>query len=257
VTGTADWFTSHGGAAPWSTRIFCFPHAGGSPRAFADWQDGLGDDAEILAICRPGREHRAAEPAPTISELIDGATAAIAGLTESDDRPFYLFGHSLGAIVAFEVCRRLSASGAAPRHFVASGASAPPLLPSQRVKDIAKLTGREFAEAIGFFGGLPADVIADQEMRDLLLPGIIADFAMAVGYRYQSGPRLAVPATIVVGRDDPHVQQEQIEPWNDEFTWPPDRHLVDGGHFYFEPQPTAIVDILRSLVRADQHVELI
>ena len=257
MSGTADWFISRGGAAPGSTRIFCFPHAGGGPRAFLDWQDGLGEDAEILAVCRPGREHRAAEPAPTIDELIEGATAAIAEVTAAGDRPFYLFGHSLGAIVAFEVCRRLSASGAAPRHFVASGASAPPLLPSQRVKDIARLTGREFAEAIGFFGGLPADVIADQEMRDLLLPGIIADFAMAVGYRYQSGPRLAVPATIVVGRDDPHVQQEQIEPWNDEFTWPPDRHWVGGGHFYFEPEPTAIVDILRSLVRADQHVELI
>jgi surfactin synthase thioesterase subunit len=256
MSGTDDWFIRAGGAAPWSARIFCFPHAGGSPRAFLDWQDGLGEDAEILAICRPGREHRAAEPAPTIQELIDGAAAAITAVTEADDRPFYLFGHSLGALVAFEVCRQLSGI-AALRHLVASGASAPSLLPSQRVKDIAKLTGIQFAEAIGFFGGLPADVIADEEMRDLLLPGIVADFRMAVGYRYQAGPRLNVPATVVVGRDDPHVKAAQIEPWNDEFSWPPDRHLVDGGHFYFEPRPTAIVDILRSLVRADQHVELI
>jgi len=131
------------------------------------------------------------------------------------------------------------------------------LLPSARVREIATLTGQEFAEAVGFFGGLPAEVIADPDMRDLLLPGVIADFRMAVGYRYQPGPRLAVPATLVVGRDDPHVRPEQAQRWEEEFTWPPDRHWVDGGHFYFDPRPDAIVDIVRALVQADQHVELI
>jgi surfactin synthase thioesterase subunit len=251
-----DWFIGSGGAAPWSTRIFCFPHAGGSPRAFLDWQAGLGEEAEILAVCRPGREHRAAEPAPTISELIDGATAAITAVTEADGRPFYLFGHSLGALVAFEVCRRL-AGHCAPSRFIASGCSAPSLLPSQRVQDIAKLSGAAFAEAIGFFGGLPAEVIADPEVRDLLLPGLIADFHMAVGYRYSAGPRLGVPAVVVVGREDPHVGAAQIEPWDDEFAQPPQRHLVDGGHFYFEPQPAAIVGILRAQILSDTHVELI
>jgi surfactin synthase thioesterase subunit len=259
TTDPSDWFVTSGAAAPWSTRIFCFPHAGGSPRAFLDWQAGLGEDAEIVAVCRPGREHRVAEPAPTITELIDGAAAAIAAVTERDGRPFYLFGHSLGALVAFEVCRRLRRLGglAGPGHFVASGCSAPALLPSQRVKEIAKLTGQEFAEAIGFFGGLPAEVIADEEVRDLLLPGLIADFRMAVGYRYQPARRLDVPATIVVGRDDPHVKTPQIDPWSDEFSQSPARHWVDGGHFYFEPEPAAVLDILAALIRADQHVELI
>jgi surfactin synthase thioesterase subunit len=256
MSGAADWFVSGGGAAPWSTRIFCFAHAGGSPRAFLEWQPLLGENAEILAVCRPGREHRAAEPAPTIEEFVDGAAEAIAAVTEADGRPFYLFGHSLGALVAFEVCRSLSGL-AELRHVIASGISAPSLLPSQRVKDIAKLSGMAFAEAIGFFGGLPAEVVADPEVRDLLLPGLIADFRMAVGYRYEAGPRLGVPAVIVVGREDPHVGTAEIEAWDDEFTSPPERHLVDGGHFYFEPDPTAIVGILRSLIDADQHVELI
>lgn len=248
--GPADWFLSSGGAAPRSPRIFCFPHAGGSTRAFLDWQKGLGQDAEIVAICRPGREHRAAEPAPTIDEFIDQAAAAIATFTEADDRPFYLFGHSLGAAVAFEVCRRL-AGLAALRQFIGSGSPAPSLLPTPRVRAIAQLTGQEFVDAIGFFGGLPAEVIADEEVRDLLLPGLIADFHMAVGYRYQGGPPLAVPATLIVGREDPHVKAAQIEPWSIEFTRPPAPHWVDGGHFYFDPRPDAAVDILRSLVRAD------
>jgi surfactin synthase thioesterase subunit len=245
----SDWFLRSGAAAPWATPVFCFPHAGGSPRAFLDWE--LGEDAEILAVCRPGREHRAAEPAPTIEELVAGATAAVAAAA---DRPFSLFGHSLGALVAFEVCRRLPVP---PRHFVASGCAAPSLLPSARVRQIATLTGQEFAEAVGFFGGLPAEVLADDEVRDLLLPGVIADFRMAVGYRYQPGPRLPVPATVVVGRDDPHVKAEQVAPWDQEFTQPAERCWVDGGHFYFEPRPDAAVAILRRLVRDDEYVELI
>jgi surfactin synthase thioesterase subunit len=251
------WFVTRGGAGgPGVPRIFCFPHAGGSPRVFLDWQAGLGDDAEIVAVCRPGREHRAAEPAPAIGELIDGAAAAITAITAQDGRPCYLFGHSLGALVAFEVGRRLTGS-AAPRHFIASGCSAPSLLPSQRVKQIATLTGAEFAEALAFFGGLAPEVAADPDVRDLLLPGLIADFRMAVGYVYQAAPRLAVPVTLVVGRDDPHVEEAQVAPWDQELTWQADRHWLDGGHFYFEPDPGPVIGIIRSVVLADQHVELI
>jgi surfactin synthase thioesterase subunit len=255
MSGVSDWFVSRGGLD--SPRIFCFPHAGGSPRAFLDWQDGLGQDAEIVGVCRPGREHRAGEAAPSIGELIEGAAAAIAEISGRDGRPCDLFGHSLGALLAFEVGRRLGVFGSAARHLVASGCSAPSLLPSERVKRIATLSGAEFAREIGFFGGLAPEVIADPELRDLLLPGLIADFRMAVGYRYRPGPRLAVPATLVIGRDDPHVGAEQIAPWDREFTWPPDRVWLDGGHFYFEPDPGPVTGVLRSLVLADQHVELI
>lgn len=254
----SPWFVTRPGMDPWSARIFCFPHAGGSPRAFLDWQEDLIDDAEIVAICRPGREHRAAEPAPTIGEYIEGAARAIEAAARADRRPIYLFGHSLGALVAFEVCRKLARYGETiPHHFVASGCSAPSLLPSQRVKDIARLSGREFAEAVGFFGGLSAEVIADDEMRELLLPGVIADFRMAVGYRYVPGVALDVPGTIVVGRQDPHVREEAVGPWAAEFGQPVCRHWVSGGHFYFDDRPETIIEILSQIVRADQHVELI
>lgn len=147
--------------------------------------------------------------------------------------------------------------GVPPHHLIASGCSAPCLLPSQRVRGIARLSGREFAEAVGFFGGLSAEVIADDEMRELLLPAIMADFRMAAGYRYAAGEPLGIPATIVVGRDDPHVQAAQVEPWSGEFAGPVGQRWVDGGHFYFEPDPAPITAILSEIVRADQHVELI
>ena len=251
-----NWFVTRGSMGAPVPRVFCFPYAGGSPRAFLGWQAGLGDDGEIVGVCRPGREHRAAESAPSLGELIDGAATAIAAITERDGRPSYLFGHSLGALVAFEVCRRLTGP-AAPRYLIASGCSAPSLLPSERVSRIATLTGAEFMEALAFFGGLGPEVLADPEVRDLLLPGLIAEFQMAVGYAYQPGPRLSVPVTLVVGRDDPHVGLAQIAPWDQELTWPADRHWLDGGHFYFQPDPGPVIGIIRSLILADQDAELI
>jgi len=252
-----EWFITAGAEPPpGAARVFCFPHAGGSPRLFLGWQPGLGTDAQILAVCRPGREHRAHEPAPTIDEYIEGATAAIRAVSATDDRPVYLFGHSLGALVGFEVTRRL-ADLPSLRHFVASGCSAPSLLPSRRVRDIAKLEGKAFAEAIGFFGGLPPDVIADEELQELLLPGLIADFHMAVGYRYRPADPLPVHLSLICGRDDPHVGAAQLEPWLGEVRDAPAYHWADGGHFYFEQRPEAAIGLLLTLVRADQHVELI
>lgn len=258
MTAATDWFVSRatGLGAPPAARVFCFPHAGGNPRTFLGWQPGLGTDAQILAVCRPGREHRAHEPAPTFEEYVEGATAAIRAVSADDDRPVYLFGHSLGALVAFEVTRRL-ADLPALRHLVASGCSAPSLLPSERVRAIAELEGKAFAEAIGFFGGLPPEVVADEELHEVLLPGLIADFHLAVGYRYRPAAPLAVSLSLINGREDPHVGAAQLEPWRDEVREPPARHFADGGHFYFEKRPEAVIDLLRSVVRADQHVELI
>lgn len=256
MTASTDWFMSRGAESPSAARVFCFPHAGGNPRTFLDWQPGLGADAELVAVCMPGRGHRVTERVSAIDELFDGAARAICAATEDDDRPTYLFGHSLGGLVAFEVARRIGDLPAL-RHLVASGLSAPSLLPSQRVVELARLGGKAFAEALGFFGGLPPEIIADEELHDLLLPGLIADFRLAAGYRYQPAPPLAVDVSLINGRDDPHVGLAQLRPWLPECRNTPTYHWADGGHFYFEKQPSAVIDLLRTLVRADHHVELI
>jgi surfactin synthase thioesterase subunit len=206
----SPWFVTEPGPGPWTARIFCFPPAGGSPRAFLAWQDDLKHDAEIVAICRPGQDHRAAEPAPTIREYIEGAAAAIAAAARTDRRPSYLFGHGLGALVAFEVCRTLIGDREViPRHFVASGCPAPS----------------------------------------------IAESRLAAGYRHLPAAPLAIPATLVVGRDDPHVREETVAPWAREFAHPIYRHWISGGHFYFEDRPETIIEILSQVIRADQRGE--
>lgn len=237
--------------------ILCFPHAGGNSRTFLGWQPAL-EGIELAVVGMPGRGHRAGEAAlASIAAVADGAAEAISRLSH---RHIVLFGHSLGALIAFEVARRLRASQAL-RHLVASGCSAPSLLPSARVVAAAALEGREFAEAVGFFGGLPQEVVAAEELHDLLLPALQADFRLVAGYQYRSAEPLAIGLSLINGRADPHVRPPMVEPWARETTTPPVPHWADGGHFYFETDPSAVTSVLRALVPtgipAGHHVELI
>ncbi|UUU39504.1 MULTISPECIES: thioesterase II family protein [unclassified Streptomyces] len=245
-----------------AARVYCFPHAGGNPRSFLGWQSDLAGVAEIAGLCPPGRGNRYREPALTdVAELADAVAHEISATA---DRPFVLFGHSFGAVLAFEVARRI---GHLPdfRHLVASGCSAPSLLPTRRVVEAARLEGREFTEAVGFFGGLPPEVMADESLQELLLPNLRADFRMVAGYAYRPAAPLSVPVTLINGTDDPHISEAGLQPWERECLRPPARHRAEGGHFYFDGRSRTVTDILRSLLPAapgagqpgDWHVELI
>lgn len=229
-------------------RIFCFPHAGGESRTFLAWQPALGVDAELVAVGMPGRGHRADEPPPaSIAAFADDVAAEIEAAA---DRPTYLFGHSLGALVAFEAARRLDGNPML-RHLVASGCSAPSLLPTPRVVRTSKLEGREFAAAAAFFGGLPPEVLATEELLDLFLPSVQADFRLVAGYEYRPAPPLSIPVTLVNGTDDPHVTREALRAWDIESVRPPQTHWTVGGHFYFNVDPEPLLGVLRAIVQAD------
>lgn len=242
---SSRWFLScaRGGMA----RVFCFPHAGGNPRSFLDWQRAMDPDAELIAVCAPGRGPRADEPpAETLAELAEGAAAAIDAL---QDKPVYLFGHSLGALVAFEVARRLSA---APRHLLVSGLAAPALMPTKQAVEIARLDGRAFIEAVASYGGLPPQLVVEEDAYHLLLPGLRSDFRLIESYRYVPASPMTTGLTIINGTRDPHVSRAVLDPWARESRARPTYHWVDGGHFYFETRPEAVIQVLRQLIRADQ-----
>jgi len=259
------WFLT--GAAEYRphARVFCFPHGGGDPRGYLAWQDGLAPAAELHVMCAPGRGHRFAEPfAASIDELAIGAADAICGYA---DRPIVLFGHSFGALVAFEVARLLRDTPAL-RHLVVSGCVAPALMPTEYLVWAAGLEGREFAEMAGRYEGLAPEIVADEELQELLLPGLRHDLRLIAEYRYRPSTPLAVPATLINGRQDWHVADDTVDPWRREFEAPPARHWHDGGHFYFDGHPSTVVDTLAAIVSADsaesdvdvpvgQHVEVI
>jgi surfactin synthase thioesterase subunit len=247
----SDWFTVTDHAPDSSPRIFCFPHAGGNPLGVLSWQPLLGGQAQLVAVCPPGRGHRIDETAPAdVTELADRAADAVGEeIDRTPGRPTVLFGHSLGAMLAFEVARRL-ADSAMVEHLVASGCAAPCLLPTARVISAAGLTGPAFAEAVGYFGGLPPEIAADEDLQEVLLPDLRADFALAAGYEYRPAPPLTIGVSLVNGRDDPHVRPELLDGWAAETPTAPVRHWADGGHFYFQDHPEAVTNVLRAIVEA-------
>lgn len=240
-------------------RVVCFPHGGGDPRAYADWQTLLGDTADVLAVCIPGRGRRGDEPPPeSITELAGWAAGAVAAMA---DRPTYLFGHSLGAVVAFEVARRLRSTPMV-RHLVASGCAAPALLPSDYLRWAAGLDNHAFAKAMVRYEGMSPEIVDDPDVQDLLLADLRADCRLIAGYRYQPAAPLQLPLSLVNGRDDWRVSPDLLQPWNGEVTTVPTYHWRDGGHFYFADRPGAVVDVLLSVVAeevapSEDHVEVI
>ncbi|HET9140292.1 thioesterase II family protein [Actinophytocola sp.] len=255
----SPWFLSGDAGSQAPVRIFCFPHGGGDPRGYLTWQPALAPVAELLVVCAPGRAHRFAEPPPaSIGELAIGAADAISAHA---DRPVILFGHSFGALVAFEAARLLRDTPAV-RGLVLSGCVAPALMPTEYLVWAAGLTGREFAEMAGKYEGLAPEIVADEELQELLLPGLRADLRLIAEYRYRPAAPLALTGTLINGRDDWHVADSTIDGWRREFSAPPDRHWHPGGHFYFDDHPAAVLDTLTALasdvdISTDQHVEVI
>ncbi|MGH3645559.1 MAG: thioesterase II family protein [Micromonosporaceae bacterium] len=244
----ARWFRYEGGEPTAPVRIFCFPHGGGDPRAYAEWQPHLDGTADLLAVRVPGRGCRGDETPPgSIAELADQAAEAVAAAA---DRPSYLFGHSLGGLVGFEVARRLRHLPEL-RHLVASGCAPPSLLPTDYLRWAAQLDGPAFAQAMGTFEGMSPEIVADPELQELLLPDLRTDCVLIAGYAYRPAPRLAIGLTLVNGRDDWRVGDDLLGPWRHEVVAEPARHWRDGGHFYFADRPAAVLDVLRALIAAD------
>ena len=182
-------------------RLLCVPYAGVGPSAYRRWSDALPSDIEVGAVHLPGREGRLREPALTGLEPLIDVTAE--GLKPFLDRPFALFGHSMGALVAFELARRFRAEGwGEPTHLFVSGRRAPQVPP--RHPDIAHLPDAEFVEEIRRrYNGIPDEVLRHPDLLALLLPGLRADLTLIEAYVHRPGRAAPVPGLGLRGRCGP------------------------------------------------------
>lgn len=222
-------------------RLLCLPHAGGSASYFFPVSRALAPRVEVLAIQYPGRQDRRAEPGlDSIEALTDAVHRAIQPWL---DKPITLFGHSMGASVAFELARRLEADGVRPTGLFASGRRAP-----SRVRDegVHLLDDDQLIADVRALAGTDASLLGDDEVLRMVLPAIRTDYRAAETYRYQPGPLLNCPVTALTGDADPKATVDEAGAWREHTTGAFELKVFPGGHFFLN----AVVPDILALISA-------
>jgi surfactin synthase thioesterase subunit len=223
-------------------RLICFPHAGAGAGSFTGWAGLLPPEIELVAAQLPGRQNRIAEdPAtevgPLVKELIQELEPVLTG-------SFAFFGHSCGAILAFEVARALHAqNGPNPSHLFLSAQPAPGTAPD-RVKQLSGLSDQELVAEMVSLGGLLPEIASNQVVMSMLLPTVRADFDLWENHELKPGPLLDCPITALLGERDPRSPVDTVDGWRDQTTGRFQTRLFDGGHFYFLAEPADVVGYL-------------
>lgn len=215
--------------------LVCLPHAGGSATAYLRLAKALAPAVAVLAVQYPGRQDRHREPC--VAYIGSLADAVCATLLAETDRPLALFGHSMGAIVAFETALRLQGTGRAPLALFASGRAAPT---RYRERLIHLLSDADLAAELTRLDGTGSAITAEADLLALVLPAIRNDFRAVETYRYRPGPPLHCPITALIGDDDPYVSAEEAIQWGLRTEGRFELRVFTGGHFYLDSHTTAV-----------------
>jgi medium-chain acyl-[acyl-carrier-protein] hydrolase len=212
-----------------SLRLFCFHYAGGSAQTFHSWPADLPSTVEIGMIQLPGRGCRLTEP--LLTRLLPLSWIVARALQQDIDRPFAFFGHSLGALLCFEVTRSLRRENhLEPAHIFISATHAPHR--RNRNEPLSTLPKTALIEKLHEFNGTPPEVLRNDELLDLLLPTIRADFELCETYEYLSEAPLNCPMTIYGGIEDHKVERDRLAAWSEMTIGPSNIRMFPGGHFY-------------------------
>ncbi len=241
------WLLQPPEAAAAAVRLFCLPYAGGGTWIFRDWQRHLGPEIAVCPIKLPGRGDRLRDTPTT--DLVTLARTLASGLRAATARPYALFGHSMGALVAYECVLALKALGCpAPRHLFISGATAPSRL--HVAHPLHGLSDDAFLEGLFAKYAHPSLRLVDPEVLALMLPTLRADMMMFETYRHRPVAPLEGPLTVLVGTDDP-IPREHLQAWRDLVHTPPHFEAFPGGHFYLHGSEALLLRALHRQLQAD------
>ncbi|GAA5080081.1 surfactin synthase thioesterase subunit [Thermocatellispora tengchongensis] len=227
-----------------SVRLVCLPHAGGSAPFFRPVSQALAPAVDVLSVQYPGRQDRRSEPCvETIPELADQVARVLAPLL---DLPLALFGHSMGATLAFEVALRLERDHGAPLAWLfASGRRAPSTTREERVHELGD---EELLRDVARLRGTDSRLLEDEDVLRMVLPAIRADYRASETYAYRPGPPLACPITAILGDRDPKVTVAEAEAWRGHTTGGFDVRVFPGGHFYLSDHSREVLRVIAERV---------
>lgn len=240
----SKWLRRFGPAGEYGVRLICYPHAGAAADSYLELGRALGPEIDVHAVQYPGRHERRDEPAlGTVGAIADEVAAALRA--ESDDTPFALFGHSMGALIAYETARRLEREpGCRPVRLFLSGQQAPRM--HERRTDLPDDDGL-VAELRRL--GTSDEVLADQALLELMLPVLRADYRILRSYVWEEGPALRVGITTLCGDTDPLTATEDAARWLQYSVLPGRVEILPGGHFYLGERIAEVEAVIRRDLR--------
>jgi medium-chain acyl-[acyl-carrier-protein] hydrolase len=245
-----------GSASPWlpfgagvdaQVRLLCLPHAGAGASVYRAWGRGLPASIAACPVQPPGREKRHSQPPITsVGEIAGQLAPEIIAMVRP---PYAIFGHSTGALCAFELSREIRRlDGPLPVHLFLAGRRAP-RIPMPRT-ELAGLPVDELAAVLRRLGGTPEDVLANPDLLRLLQPLLAADFCVNEVYSYRAEPRLPVPITTFASTRDPMADPDDVAGWQDETSAQYRPLVLDGSHFaIFDHAATVLGEIAADLAR--------
>jgi medium-chain acyl-[acyl-carrier-protein] hydrolase len=238
-------------------RLICFPHAGGNASTYTGWHRALGDEVELWAVQLPGREMRLSEaPCTSWQTMLDALTNALAPLSAMSPLPYLFFGHSMGALMAFEVARHLRQNELPQPHGLLLSGHRAPQLPRTEA-DVRHLPDEDFLRKVLALEGTQPEMAENAEFRELWLPALRADFALCETYAYEDQPPLGCPIMAMGGVHDAQVLPSDLRAWHTQTTGPFSTHLFPGGHFYLHQHRERFMQTLHMQLHKMMQVQVV
>ena len=224
-------------------RLFCFPYAGGNAFVYRSWGDQLPSHVEVYSIQYPGRGSQLRQPALTrVSAMLDFLYEGIVPLL---DKPFAFFGHSMGALLCFELALRLRAQQSlVPMALFLSGRGAPQIKSDEPIT--YDLPEDEFISELRRLNGTPREVLEHPELLQLMLPILRADFELCQTYSFDSGAPVSCPLFVYGGLQDEEVPRENLEGWREQTTSAVTVRMFPGDHFFLHSAQSLLLRALSS-----------
>ena len=238
-------------------RLFCFPYGGGNAHVFREWQRYFSPEIDICLVHLPGRARRIGERPhtrmqPLVKEVADAIRTEVRGR-------FSFYGHSIGALISFELARELRRRNCgAPAHLFLSACRAPTKV--RAVPRTFDLPVAEFMAMIQRLNGTPKEFFEYPEIQNSLLPLLRADFEIIDTYEYLAESPLACPITVYGGELDELASLKNLAPWELETSGECKMRVFSGGHFFIQSHKMEFVrtlreDLLQSLAVASGHLK--